>query len=163
MATIQNDILKFEIKNIISLYTEFSNINNENDIGTYEAFDCNIQIGNATILNKNLELCSGNIHELLEGIDDILVYDKRYRRIEFQEPDLEFNIVKILDNHVLFEVKCYTSVLGDKSNNDNAIVLQFDLTQEELWSFRDDLQQAWDNRKKIYYDECYVLMHTEYN
>ncbi|WP_039240934.1 hypothetical protein [Clostridium botulinum] len=150
MAIIQNDKLKFEIKNITSLYAEFSNINNQDDIGTYEAFDCIIKIGDSIILNKNLELCSGNIQELLTGINSILLDDDVLKfQLEFYEPDLEFNIDTISENNYLLTIWCCAFIFGDKSNNDNAISLHFDLTKEELLKFRNDLQQEWDNKKKM--------------
>lgn len=147
MAIIQNDILKFEIKNITSLYTEFSNMNNESDIGTHEAFDCKIQIGDSIILDKNLELCSGNIQELLKGMNNMLADKLHYTEVEFLEPDLKFNIRRLSSDNFLFQIWCYCSVISDKSNKANAIGLQCELSRNELLEFRDGLRQEWDNKK----------------
>lgn len=153
MARLSSERLRLHITNV----TQYDSGSIKN---MYEGFDIKLTIlGREAIFNVNgfYELCGGNIEYLIEEITRVLNREVDYAEVEFCEPDFRFEIKRqpsfyesISERQIpdRFIFICWVnSGQWNGIYTDTEIGCKFNVNQEQLRKFRDDLQREWDNRK----------------
>lgn len=154
MAKINEDGVTVQIKDIVSYYLECDDINDPNDIGTYEGFIFNLNINGKSIFygvkNDKFELCSGNILSLIEMMKKALESNE-YQEIEFLEPNFLFECRPDSSTNTYQFSVWVNSGCWESAYSSTNVGCRFELEEEELKKFLEDLIQEWEQRKKQKY------------
>lgn len=173
MAILESQKLSIEITNIVSYLMD-----KKHEWPTYEQFDIQININNQPAIhevNRQYELCDGNIPILISKITEVL--DSPFgceREIEFTEPDFRFEIKRdhfqdaFGEWHDMFILICWVnSGQWNGIYSDTEIGVKFNVGREELRKFKDELQQEWNKRivcmyeKRDKYKKIKMMFHWE--